>query len=95
MPSPQTYYQLLDVAIDARRDEIALGYQRALEALAQDHDTDALEDLIRLLRATDPVRALNSMLRELHLERYPSLRGKCFTLKVSEDADCHEIEWVA
>ena len=62
---------------------------------AQDHDTDALEDLIRLLRATDPVRALNSMLRELHLERYPSLRGKCFTLKVSEDADCHEIEWVA
>ena len=62
MPSPQTYYQLLDVAIDAKRDEIALGYQRALEALAQDHDTDpktraALRKAFEVL--VDPVQRMS------------------------------------
>ena len=62
MASPQTYYQLLDVAIDAKRDEIALGYQRALEALAQDHDTDpktrtALRKAFEVL--VDPVQRMS------------------------------------
>ncbi len=62
MASPQTYYQLLDVAIDAKRDEIALGYQRALEALARDHDTDpktraALRKAFEVL--VDPVQRMS------------------------------------
>ena len=36
----KSYYELLDILPDAKREEIALGYQRALEALAQEHDTD-------------------------------------------------------
>ncbi len=38
MKSPQqrSHYELLDIAEDAKREEIALGYQRSLEALARD-----------------------------------------------------------
>ena len=39
--SPQrSYYELLDIERDAKLDAIALGYQRALEALAREHDAD-------------------------------------------------------
>jgi hypothetical protein len=48
--------------------------------------------LIRLLRAKDPKQALESLLADLKLEKYPSLRGKVFTLKVGPSPDRHEIE---
>ena len=60
----------------------------------QEHDENALEDLIRLLRATDPLGALESLLDELHLERYPTLQGKTFKLKVGKAADDRVLEWV-
>jgi len=41
-------------------------------------DRDALADLIRRLRATDPASLFQSLLRELSLERYPLLQGKRF-----------------
>jgi hypothetical protein len=53
----------------------------------QEHDQDALADLIRLLRATDPLDALQSLLADLHLERYPTLHGKTFRLKVGQAGD--------
>lgn len=60
--TPQTYYQLLDIAPDAKREEIALGYQRALEALAQQHEPDltrraALRKAFEVL--TDPVQRMS------------------------------------
>ena len=60
----------------------------------QEHDENALADLIRLLRATDPLGALNSLLDDLHLERYPTLRGKTFRLKVGQAADERELALV-
>ena len=50
-----------------------------------EHDQQALEDLIRLLRATDPIKTLDSLLSELHLERYPALWGKTFRLQVAKE----------
>ena len=35
-PPQRSHYELLDIAEDAKREEIALGYQRSLEALARD-----------------------------------------------------------
>jgi hypothetical protein len=55
-------------------------------------DEGALRNLIRLLRAKDPKQALESLLADLNLEKYPSLRGKVFTLKVGPSPDRHEIE---
>ena len=60
--TPQTYYQLLDIAPDAKREEIALGYQRALEAPAQEHETDptrraALRKAFEVL--TDPIQRMS------------------------------------
>ncbi len=60
----------------------------------QEHDENALADLIRLLRATDPIGALTSLLADLHLERYPTLRGKTFRLKVGQAADDRELALV-
>jgi hypothetical protein len=60
----------------------------------QEHDQDALADLIRLLRATDPLGALQSLLADLPLERYPTLRGKTFRLKVGQAADERELALV-
>jgi len=51
--------------------------------------------LVLLLRAKDPKQALESLLADLKLERYPSLRGKVFTLKVGSSADRHLIELLA
>lgn len=45
-------------------------------------DRDALADLIRHLRAVDPVQTLDSILQELRLGKYPLLHGKCFQLTV-------------
>lgn len=45
-------------------------------------DRDALADLIRHLRAVDPVQTLDSMLQALRLGKYPLLHGKCFQLTV-------------
>ena len=59
-----------------------------------EHDEQALADLIRLLRATDPVGTLTSLLVDLHLERYPTLRGKTFKLKVGQAADDRELALV-
>ncbi|HSF22722.1 MAG TPA: ATP-binding protein, partial [Blastocatellia bacterium] len=55
-------------------------------------DEEALRNLIQLLRAKDPKQALGSLLADLKLEKYPSLRGKVFTLKVGPSPDRHEIE---
>jgi hypothetical protein len=55
-------------------------------------DEEALKDLIRLLRAKDPKQALESLLADSKLEKYPSLRGKVFTLRVGPSPDRHEIE---
>lgn len=59
---PQSYYELLDIAPDAKREAIALGYQRALEALAQEHDADPgrramLRKAFEVL--TDPVQRMS------------------------------------
>lgn len=47
-----------------------------------DADRDALADLIRRLRSTDPVATLKSLLDELHLGKYPLLHGKQFEVTV-------------
>jgi hypothetical protein len=60
----------------------------------QEHDEQALEDLIRLLRATDPLTALNSLLGELHLERYPTLWGKTFKLQIAKEREQHVLELI-
>ena len=60
----------------------------------QAHDENALADLIRLLRATDPLGALTSLLADLNLERYPTLRGKTFKLKVGQAAEDRELALV-
>lgn len=49
----------------------------------EDADRDALADLIRRLRATDPASLFQSLLRELNLERYPLLQGKRFEVGIA------------
>ena len=48
----------------------------------RDADRDALADLLRLLRAVDPVQTLDSLLQSLRLGKYPLLHGKTFQLTV-------------
>lgn len=57
-----------------------------------DADRDALRDLIRLLRAKDPKQALESLLSDLSLGNYPSLRGRSFTLRVGSESQTPEVE---
>jgi len=62
MRSPRSHYELLDIAQDAKRETIALAYQRALEAMARRHDPDpnlraALRTAFEVL--TDPVTRLS------------------------------------
>ncbi|MDE2298471.1 MAG: ATP-binding protein [Burkholderiales bacterium] len=47
-----------------------------------DADREALADLIRHLRAVDPVQTLDSLLQDLRLGKYPLLHGKTFQLTV-------------
>ena len=54
---------------------------------AQDHDIDALAELIQRLRATDPVKALESMLGDLDLMRFPVLRGKRFNVTIGIEGE--------
>lgn len=60
----------------------------------QENDQEALADLIRLLRATDPLSALKSLLADLPLERYPTLRGQTFMLKVGQTEGDRELALV-
>ncbi|MBT9597762.1 MAG: ATP-binding protein [Vitreoscilla sp.] len=58
-----------------------------------DADRDALADLIRHLRAVDPVQTLDSLLQELRLGKYPLLHGRTFQLTVGVgSAPSHSIE---
>ena len=57
-----------------------------------DADRDALADLIRRLRSVDPKDTLDSLLRELKLERYPVLHGRQFRLSVGTGSDGHAVE---
>lgn len=82
---PQSYYELLDIAPDAKREEIALGYQRALEALAQEHDADqgrraVLRKAFEVL--SDPIQRMSYDLGA----RLPQSAGR-LTAQSSDDAD--------
>ena len=57
------------------------GNEQFLEA-DQDADREALADLIFRLRAVDPVQALDSLLHDLRLGKYPVLHGRSFRLTV-------------
>jgi hypothetical protein len=54
-------------------------------------DADALAALIARLRGTNPAGALLSLIAEARPERYPSLRGKRFTVEVGETAREHRV----
>ena len=59
---PRTYYELLDIAPDAGKETIAVAYQRALESLAREHNTDpdtraALRRAFEVL--SDPVQRMS------------------------------------
>jgi hypothetical protein len=54
-------------------------------------DTQALSDLIALLRASEPGQALGALIARLRLESYPRLHGKVFRLKVGASLDRHEV----
>jgi serine protease Do len=59
---PRTYYELLDIAPDAGKETIAVAYQRALEALAREHnaDPDARASLRRAFEVlSDPVQRVS------------------------------------
>ncbi len=63
MKSPQqrSHYDLLDISEDAKREEIALAYQRSLEAVARDPDAspDAKAHLRRAYEVlTDPMQRM-------------------------------------
>lgn len=60
-----------------------------------DLDRDALADLIPRLRSVDPQATLDSLLRELKLEKYPLLHGKTFQLTVGRGRGEHAVELVA
>ena len=59
-----------------------------------DADRDALEDLIRRLRSVDPKATLDSLLKELTLEKYPLLQGRTFRLKIGHDRGEHAIDLI-
>ena len=68
------------------------GNEQFLEA-DQDADREALADLIFRLRAVDPVQALDSLLHDLRLGKYPVLHGRTFRLTVGMGASPgHSIE---
>ena len=68
------------------------GNDQFLEA-DQDADREALADLIFRLRAVDPVQALDSLLHDLRLGKYPVLHGRTFRLTVGMGAlPGHSIE---
>lgn len=54
--------------------------------LSLDHelgeDLQALADLLRRLRSTDPVQTFDSLLAELRLGQYPLLRGRSFRVSI-------------
>jgi hypothetical protein len=58
-------------------------------------DREALAGLIRQLRTGDPAQALRSLLGELRLERYPSLRGHVFSVEVGTEQGAHDVRLVA
>ena len=60
-----------------------------------DADRDALADLIGRLRSVDPKATLNSLLRELKLEKYPLLQGKTFRVRVGHDRGEHAVELIS
>jgi len=83
MKSPQqrSHYELLDIAEDAKREEIALAYQRSLEALARDPDA-AFDKKGHLRRAfevlTDPMQRMTydlSLRRNAPQITYETLEG--------------------
>jgi len=56
-------------------------------------DRDALADLIRRLRSTDPAATLDSLLTEIRLGKYPQLQGKRFEIAVGVGmAPGHSVE---
>jgi hypothetical protein len=57
-----------------------------------DADREVLADLIRRLRSIDPKDTLDSLLRELKLERYPVLHGRQFRLSVGSGSNGHAVE---
>ena len=61
----------------------------------QQADSDALRVLIRRLRATDPVEAVQSLVEQLNLEKYPLLHGRTFRLTVGPASGQHAVELVA
>jgi hypothetical protein len=58
-------------------------------------DSAALADLARRMRCPDPLEALNSLLGELRLERYPQLVGKAFRVAIGGNDRDHHVELVA
>ena len=82
---PQSYYELLDIPPDAKREAIALGYQRALEALAQEHDADPgrralLRKAFEVL--TDPIQRMS-----YDLGTHPQQSAGRLSAQSSDDAD--------
>jgi hypothetical protein len=61
----------------------------------QQADSDALLVLIGRLRATNPVEAVQSMVKQLNLEKYSLLHGKTFRLTVGPASGQHAVELVA
>lgn len=62
---------------------------------ARDADREALADLLRLMRAVDPVQTLGSLLQVLRLGKYPLLHGKTFRLTVGVgNAPGHSVDLV-
>ena len=54
-------------------------------------DSAALADAIALLRSPNPAGALLRLIAEARPERYPSLRGKRFTVEVGETQHEHRV----
>jgi hypothetical protein len=54
-------------------------------------DVGALEEAIALLRSTNPAGAFLRLIAEARPERYPSLRGKRFTVEVGETPHQHRV----
>jgi hypothetical protein len=54
-------------------------------------DGAALEEAIALLRSTNPAGAFLRLIAEARPERYPSLRGKRFTVEVGETRQQHRV----
>jgi hypothetical protein len=97
------YWHEADVLIVPDGESSGLGVRQVSDFIGendhwheedQEHDQHALEDLIRLLRATDPLTTLDSLLSELHLERYPALVGKTFRLQVGKEPKQRVLELV-